>query len=557
MPSFLTRELIHDIARTGFNAPCAKGRAWARGRPRGPGLESGRAWARGQNNCGRAYPAISLSRLIILLALIGIAAPQALGAGAHHKQVPNAQPHRHAVIVTISGPIDLVQANAIDRRIRLAEAQHASMIIFRFRSSTGLIGPAISAAARIAKCKLATVAYIRTAAIGPALLLATACHQIIMHRAAVLGDGQTFATRQNISLGAKLPAPIHSAALRTVLRNSRANHYPTAIFAAMVDPTVVLDEVSNRKTGESRLVTPVQRRQLMLAALPGKPADHPWSFVRRFKTAGALLTLSAKRARQFGVSAATVRSRKGLFAVLNVVALRVPVLGLDWLEEMVRVLVSPGVRFILMLVLVIAGWLTLTHPGWHLPLLAGIFALALLLGAPMLTGVGQLWEIVMVIIGGILILVDIFHFGGLGLLAIPGFVLVLVGVGFSLVPIGEGFTSAGPIVSAAQLSAALLAVALFSGIILSLLLVRFMHLVPGARRLVLMPPRSSASVAMQGDGLFIGAVGKAASNLHPAGKGIFDGHLADVVTHGEYISSGKPIVILGRGQNQILVKALD
>jgi membrane-bound serine protease (ClpP class) len=463
--------------------------------------------------------------------------------------------YQHAAIITVHGVVDQIQQEAIIRRIHQATELHASLLIFRFRSTTGLLHSALAAAHAIAACHIPTVAYVRSAAIGPALLMAAACRSIIMHRHAVIGDGQVFQSQQPLHFAAGTPVP-QGKPMKWLFHCARNNGYPAALLAAMVDPEVVLDEVSNRQTGQTRLVTPGLRRKWMLQTIPGHRGNHPWVFIRRFKRAGAVLTLSGRRAKQFGLAVATVRSRSALLAKLNVTQIKVPVLRLSLMEHAMRLLVSPGIRFLLILVLVVAGWLTLTHPGWHLPILVGIVALGLLLGAPMLTGVGQWWEIVLAGAGILLIFYDIFHFGGLGLLAIPGFVLVLIGVGCSLIPLNAGYTSPEPVLTAAQISGGVLAAALLFGIIACLLIVQFMHRLPGTRRMVLAPPKPAESAMTDNSGLFAGSIGRAVSDLRPAGKANFDGQLTDVVTSGEYISAGTPIVVLGRTQQQWMVKAL-
>ena len=496
--------------------------------------------------------------LLLVISIAAILPATAVGAGHPANLQPlNKKTFRHAAIITVDGGIDQIQVSAVERRIHEAVRRHASLLIFRFDSSTGLVSSAMNAAKKIETCQLPTVAYIKTSAIGPAILMATACDQIIMHRGAIIGDGQTFQVRRRLTLAGKAQS-VTDGPLKLLLKHAAAHHYPPEILAAMVDPAVVLDEISNRVTGKTELVTPQQRRELMKLIIPGRAAEHPWEFVKRFKPAGSVLTLSAPRAHQFGLSAATVRSRSALLAYLNVTAVRVPILRLDFMEHTVRALISPEARFILIIILVIAGWLTLTHPGWHLPILIGLFALALLLGAPMLTGVGAWWEIALAGVGVLVIVYDIFHFGGLGLLAVPGFVMILIGIGCSLVPLSGGFTSAGPIWSAAQESGGVLAGALLCGIIGSVVLIRYMRHLPGARRMILTPPKPAvADTAPGASEPFIGEIGRAVSDLRPSGKANFDGRLTDVVTDGEYILCGTAIVVVGKAQHQLLVKALD
>ncbi len=496
--------------------------------------------------------------LLLVISIAAIVPATAVGAGHPANLQPlNKKTFRHAAIITVDGGIDQIQVSAVERRIHEAVRRHASLLIFRFDSSTGLVSSAMNAAKKIETCQLPTVAYIKTSAIGPAILMATACDQIIMHRGAIIGDGQTFQVRRRLTFAGKAPS-VTDGPLKLLLKHAADHHYPPEILAAMVDPAVVLDEISNRVTGKTELVTPQQRRELMKLIIPGRAAEHPWEFVKRFKPAGSVLTLSAPRAHQFGLSAATVRSRSALLAYLNVTAVRVPILRLDFMEHTVRALISPEARFILIIILVIAGWLTLTHPGWHLPILIGLFALALLLGAPMLTGVGAWWEIALAGAGVLLIIYDIFHFGGLGLLAVPGFVMILIGIGCSLVPLSGGFTSAGPIWSAAQESGGVLAGALLCGIIGSMVLIRYMQRMPGARRMILTPPKPAVvGTAPDASEPFVGAIGRAVSDLRPSGKANFDGRLTDVVTDGDYILSGTAIVVVGKAQHQLLVKALD
>jgi membrane-bound serine protease (ClpP class) len=85
-----------------------------------------------------------------------------------------------------------------------------------------------------------------------------------------------------------------------------------------------------------------------------------------------------------------------------------------------------------------------------------------------------------------------------------------------------------------------------------------MRHLPGARRMILTPPNPAiAGTAPDASEPFIGAIGRAVSDLRPSGKANFDGRLTDVVTDGEYILSGTAIVVVGKAQHQLLVKALD
>lgn len=509
---------------------------------------------------------ISLNKLLALLIVL------AVGFGAWAAPAGFAQPmggitpieaHAHDVsaIITLHGPIDAISYSSVQRRMKEAQRRDCSIIVFDINSAGGLPGPAMRLAKLINASPLPTVGYIHSAALGTAILPALACRKLVFAPHGILGDGQNIAGEH---ITGELLLPVTSKRLGPVLQTlatlCQRNGYDRAAVFAMVDASLSLDLVRNRLTHEQRLVEPAARRQLVLATAVhgGSNAYHPWVFVKRVKLAGALLTLSAKQARRLGFSAATAASHDDLLALLNMVGPKIFVLRLDFLEKFARWLAEPAVRFFLFLILVVCGYIEFAHPGLMFPGLAALLALALLVGAPYLTGLANWWEILLIAAGAAIIVVDIVVYGGIGHLAIPGFILIVVGIVASFVPSGPagGIGFSANTAGSLQTGVAVVVLGTFGGVAILLLLGRFISLTPGLKRVALRPgPAEAISMAsVLPETLFVGAIGRATSDLRPAGKAQFDRQPVDVITAGEFIEEGATVVVVELHENQVLVK---
>lgn len=520
-------------------------------------------------------------RLLVLLVVLGAALlagrsawGQGFGLGGAAAKPIEAVAHEKAAIITIHGSIDAIMAESVVRRVGKAQQGGATLIIFDINSTGGLLGPALKINHFIRAMSTPTVGYIHRQAIAAAALVAVACQKIVMSRHGLVGDGQPFEVHglkaEAITSGAARHNP--SLVVKSLLACGRKNGLNTMLLLGMVDPGLQVDEVRNSVTGKSRVVSAETRRTLVdvVTPVPGGPAVHPWSFVREIKRKGELLTLGSQQARRIGFSQATITGQDDLLARLNVVGASVPVLRLDLMERFARWLAGPWIRFILFLLVLVFGYLELAHPGTLIPGAVAVVALGLLLGAPYLTGLAQWWEIILIILGILIIIADIHFLGGIGLLAVPGFILLIIGLVASFIPAQPGHTGF-PLISqtfsALQTGVAVVVFGTVAGVGIIVMLVKYLQLAPGLRRLQIDLPTVAGveSPAQPGVGesevlsrepLFVGAVGRAVSELRPAGKASFDGRLFNVVAQGTYIARDTAIEVLQIGENQIVVRAL-
>lgn len=499
---------------------------------------------------------------------------QGFGLGAGAAQPIEHVAHEKAAIITIHGSIDAIMAQSVFRRVRAAEKRGATLIVFDINSTGGLLASALKINHFIRTMTTPTVAYVHTQAVAAAALVAVACRKIVMAPHGLIGDGQPFEVHGLSAKAIADGAADHnsSVVVKSLLASGKKNALSPLLLLGMIAPHLQVDEVRNSLTGKSLVVSAATRRKLVqvLTHLPGNAAVHPWSFVRQIKRKGALLTLGAKQARRIGFSQATITSQDDLLARLNIVGASVPVLRLDLMEKFARWLARPWIRFILFLLVLVFGYIELAHPGTLIPGAIAVVALGLLLGAPYLTGLAQWWEIGLIVLGIVIIIADVHFLGGIGLLAVPGFILMIIGLVASFIPSQPGHTGF-PLInqtfSALQTGMAVVVFGTTAAIAIILMLVKYLKFAPGLRRLQIeLPTVSSVESTAQpavGQGevlspepLFVGAVGRAISELRPSGKADFDRRLFNVVAQGAYIARGSAIEVLQISENQIVVREL-
>ena len=83
---------------------------------------------------------------------------------------------------------------------------------------------------------------------------------------------------------------------------------------------------------------------------------------------------------------------------------------------------------------------------------------------------------------------------------------------------------------------------------------RHLQLIPGGGRRVTATEVRDAADRVASDAVFVGAIGRAASDLRPAGKARFGEHLVDVVSTGSFIDGGTDVVVIEASGMRVVVK---
>ncbi len=273
------------------------------------------------------------------------------------------------------------------------------------------------------------------------------------------------------------------------------------------------------------------------------------------------------------VSKATINSEAELKAALNIRG-ELLLLEFSWAERATVFLSQDLIRLFLFVGMLVFAWMEISHPGVTVPGIAAVVCLVLLVGAPFLTGLAQVWEIALIVIGLGIIVADLVAFGGVGMLAIPGFILMAIGLVASFVPAEPGGNWVPTMAStwtAIEQGLAVVVGGSFMALIAFYLLGKYLYMTPGFNKLQL-APATGAGIAADGmprpasggvrdamdrpvdDAVFVGALGVAATDLRPAGKVRFGEHLVGVQSDGSFIAMGQVVIVIEILGARVVVK---
>ena len=473
-------------------------------------------------------------------------------------------PHQKAALIKLHGEVDDMMLNSLQRRVDLARKAGCTLIVFEMDTFGGLVTSAIDISKFIKRLpdeKIATVAWVHDKAYSAGSLISVANQQIVMSREATIGLCAPIAKNR------LLPAAERAKAVTFLFEefddSARKNGYKPVLLRAMVDPDIEIHEMHDEKGNVDFVDTPGKTALLAEEiVLPDGTRRHPWRFVQTFDP---LLTVGPDAALAMKLSRARVDNEEQLRAALNIQG-NLLALDFSWAEIATVWLTQWWVRGMLFLAMLVLAYIEFSHPGVSLPGIGALICLILLIGAPFLTGLAQVWEIAFIVLGLAIIVLDLVIFGGIGLLAIPGFVLMLVGIIASFVPAEPG----GGFIPTMQSSwdaltwgTTAIATALVAAIVIFFFMSKYLRLTPGFRRIQLAPAGGAPAMATQvidaaersaTDAAFPGALGRAASDLRPAGKARFGEYLLDVVTRGDFVESGAEVEVVEIAGSRIVVK---
>jgi membrane-bound serine protease (ClpP class) len=161
------------------------------------------------------------------------------------------------------------------------------------------------------------------------------------------------------------------------------------------------------------------------------------------------------------------------------------------------------------------------------------------------------WEEILLVASGLVLLaLEIFVIPGFGIAGVLGIAALLGGLSLSLVGAGASWDFIVRAVGRVVFS-------LLAALILSLVMLRFLPRLPWGRRLILetgLHADEGYASAPEADERWLGKSGRAVSPLRTAGIAEIEGERVDVVSDGEFIESGAPIVVTRVDGNRIVVR---
>ncbi len=414
-------------------------------------------------------------------------------------------------VAPIEGMIDLGLAPFVQRVLNQAAHEGAATVIFEINTFGGRVDAAVLIRDALLNSRVSTVAFVNKRAISAGALISLAAEKIVM-----TGGG---------TIGAATPVQMGQ---------------PGAPAQPVAEKTVSYVRKEFRATAEAR-----KRPPLVAEAMVDADVEIP-SLIQK----GKLLTLTTEEALKHKVADFGAETIDSVLNQLGLAGAQVKRASPNWAEEFVRFLTNPIVSSLLITIGMLGIFLEIRTPGFGLPGALGLTSLALFFWGHWIVQLAGWEEILLVGAGLVLLILEIFVIPGFGLAGVLGIGALLAGLSLSL--IGGGDTLEFVVFAVGRVL-----ISVLLALVASLLTLRFLPRLPFGRQLILetgLATGAGYASAPEGDKSWLGKSGTAFSPLRPAGIAEIDGERVDVVSAGEFINAGMPIVVTRVDGNRIVVR---
>lgn len=280
-----------------------------------------------------------------------------------------------------------------------------------------------------------------------------------------------------------------------------------------------------------------------------------YELVRYVTSGDGPIVMKTDDLRTLGVAGATIRSEGDLRSYFG--ATNVAWLNESWSERAARFMVTWPVRFVLVVVFLIAIFIEMTHPGASVPGLIAVVALVALIAPSMIAGMASWWEVAAILGGVLMLAMELFVVPGFGIFGFAGIVLLFGGLLGVIIPSGDRLFpgEAGSGQSALFSAAMLLAAVVTSGVVIYFLS-KHLGSLPILNKLVLQDDPGGGTLAAMAPAAhpLNGAAGVAITDLRPAGRAEIDGKLIDVVAELGYIPKGTRVRVVSASSMRVGVE---
>ncbi len=267
------------------------------------------------------------------------------------------------------------------------------------------------------------------------------------------------------------------------------------------------------------------------------------------------IVMKAEDLRTLGVATATVKSEGDIRSYFG--ATHVAWMQESWSESMARFMVSWPVRFVLVVVFLIAIFVEMTHPGATVPGFIALVALAGLIAPSMIVGMASWWEVAAILGGVLMLALELFVVPGFGVFGFAGIVLLFGGLLGVIIPSGDRlFPGEAGTGQSALFSAAMLLAAIVTSGVAIYFITKHLGSLPIIDKLVLQDESGGGTLAAMAPGVhpLMGTAGVAITDLRPAGRAEIEGRLVDVVAEIGYIPAGTRVRVVSASAMRVGVE---
>lgn len=234
-------------------------------------------------------------------------------------------------------------------------------------------------------------------------------------------------------------------------------------------------------------------------------------------------------------------------------------------EKLVRFMVHPVVRGVLIVVLLIAVFVEMVMAGTGIAGAVALVALGLLLGPTAMIGLSGWWEVIAIAIGVVCLALEAFVIPGFGVFGVVGFVSLFAGLIGTFVSFG-GTMSSPEMQRQLTTGAVTVLLAMITAGIGWWLIIRNAQSLPFFDRLILSgasgaggrPARSMLHAIVADDGrVRVGSEGVTTTPLYPLGQAEINGEIEDVYAAFGAIERGVAVRVVRVVAMRIEVEAVD
>ncbi len=423
----------------------------------------------------------------------------------------NAQEKR-VMVMEIKQEIDPRMTRYVKLALDQASDTNADIVVVEMDTYGGILTDAKEIVDLIMDFEPAIWVYIHSDAASAGALISIACDSIYMSPGASIGAATVVGPDGT-------PAPDkYQSYMRSIMRSTaEENGRNPQMAEGMVDESMVIDSV---------------------------------------KEEGKVLTFTTNEAIRYGFCEGKVESIEEILARNKIEDYAIERFELSSTERIIAFFLNPFISGLLMLIIIGGIYFELQTPGIGFPLLAAITALILYLIPYYLNGLAEYWEIIALLAGITLIVLEIFVLPGFGIAGIAGITLTMGSLilimlnndafNFDFVPMRQIW-----IAGATSLIAVLGAVFI---------------LIAGASRIASSKALSGIALSDTQDakegytanffpGPMKGKSGTAFTVLRPGGKVMIEGKVYDAYTRGDYIPKDQPIEVINDEGSSLQVRS--
>ena len=424
--------------------------------------------------------------------------------------------------VPIEGTIDLGLPPFIKRVISKAESENAVAIIFEINTFGGRVDAATQIKDAILSSKIPTIAFINRRAISAGALISLSCEKIYMTEGGLLGA----ATAVDMS-GKKGSEKVISFMREEMASTAEKRGRNTEIARGMVDEELMFTHLVIN--GDSVIVKDIEGRK-----------------------EGKLISLTTEQALKYNISDGKAETLKDLINLLGYSEFLLKENIENWSEKLVRFLTNPVVASLLTTFGFLGILFELQSPGWGIPGIVGITCLILSLSASYIAQLATISDLLLIIAGFSLIMLEAFVIPGFGIVGISGIGIVVYGLYLLLipnVPVGEEVLSNANDGFMIGLLGAVIGIYLLLNLMVKTKFWKQLT-APGSQK------KEDGYTNSFGWESLIDQVGEADTDLHPSGWVIVESKRFFMISEGDFIEKGSSVKVLSVDGNRIVVKKI-